>query len=182
MPHVTQAREQFMRTYVIAGALVVGILLAGALYSQGEERQPPCASSEARQFDFWIGSWTVYADDKIAGHNRISSIHSGCTLLEEYEAASTSYEGKSFNYYDPGDARWHQVWVDNSGLRLHLSGTFADGKMVMSGERNARGGKVLDRITWSAGEDGTVRQVWETSEDDGASWKGVFDGRYVRDE
>ena len=75
-----------MRTYVIAAALVVGILLAGPADSQDEERQPPCASSEARQFDFWIGSWTVYANDKIAGHNRISNIHNGCTLLEEYEA------------------------------------------------------------------------------------------------
>ena len=171
-----------MRNHAIAVALISGILLSGAARSQDEESQSPCTSSEAHQFDFWIGAWTVHANGKVAGHNRISSIQNGCTLLEEYEAASSSYEGKSFNYYDPGDGHWHQVWVDNSGLRLHLSGAYADGKMVMSGERTGDEGKILDRITWHAGKDGTVHQVWETSKDDGASWEIVFDGRYERDE
>ena len=82
-------------------------------------------------------------------------------ILEEYEAESSAYEGKSFNYYDPADDSWHQVWVDNGGIRLHLTGGYADGRMVMSGTRGTGDGTVLDRITWHNDAGGTVRQVVE---------------------
>jgi len=124
----------------------------------------------------------VTANERVAGHNRISDILGGCVLLEEYRGERGGYEGKSFNYYDPTDDQWHQVWVDNGGLRLHLSGHFADGKMVLSGERIGKdGAPVTDRITWHANADGTVRQVWDTSTDKGASWKTIFDGLYEKE-
>jgi hypothetical protein len=30
------------------------------------------------------------------------------------------------------------------------------------------------------GDDGTVRQVWEKSKDDGQTWNAVFDGVYTK--
>jgi hypothetical protein len=38
----------------------------------------------------------------------------------------------------------------------------------------------LQRITWSPLEGGAVRQLWEQSDDAGATWAVVFDGRYVK--
>ena len=35
------------------------------------------------------------------------------------------------------------------------------------------------RITWTRDGDG-VRQLWETSKDDGETWEIAFDGRYRR--
>ena len=35
------------------------------------------------------------------------------------------------------------------------------------------------RITWTVDGDG-VRQLWETSKDDGSTWSTAFDGRYRR--
>ncbi len=54
--------------------------------------------------------------------------------------------------------------------------------MVMSGERPARDGSgmVRHRISWTPGEDGSVRQLWEASKDGGATWNVLFDGLYVR--
>jgi hypothetical protein len=164
-------------------AVALGALLAVTpVPAQTPTGTPPCSEPQARQFDFWVGSWTVEAGGKVAGHNHISRIHNGCTLLEEYTAAGGGYEGKSFNYYDPGDGNWHQVWVDNGGLRLHLAGGYEDGHMRMSGKRRKDGGDVIDRITWFDNEDGTVRQLWEVSSDGGETWKAVFDGLYRRDE
>lgn len=140
-----------------------------------------CEADEARQFDFWAGNWKVSANGKVVGHNNISSIQGGCTLLEEYKAASSAYEGKSFNYYDETDASWHQVWVDNSGLRLHLKGGYENGRMVMSGQRTKDGKVITDRISWHNNDDSTVRQVWDVSEDAGKTWKTVFDGHYERE-
>jgi len=161
--------------------LIVGASLAAPLAAQ-DAGTSPCSSPEAAQFDFWVGEWKVTANDRLAGHNRITKILGGCVLLEEYRGERGGYEGKSFNYYDPTDGMWHQVWVDNGGLRLHLAGRFAGGKMVLSGERRGKdGAPVTDRITWSANDDGTVRQHWETSGDSGASWKTAFDGRYEKE-
>jgi len=168
-----------MRTHVAVTLTLCLLLLATT--AGGQDQASPCSSPEARQFDFWVGNWTVHANDKVAGHNNISSMHNGCTIFEQYEAASSPYEGKSFNYYDSNDGKWHQIWVDSSGLRLHLSGEYADGKMVLSGARLKDGAKMIDRITWHNNGDGTVRQVWEVSGDDGKTWEMAFDGRYVRD-
>jgi len=163
--------------------LVLAAIVSLALPAAAQDANTsPCATKEAGQFDFWIGEWKVTASDHLAGHNRITKILGGCVLLEEYRGERGGYEGKSFNYYDPTDGQWHQVWVDNGGLRLHLAGRFTDGKMVLSGERIGQSGApITDRITWHAHPDGTVRQVWDTSTDKGASWKTIFDGLYERE-
>jgi hypothetical protein len=157
--------------------------MPGVVFSQEEApaaaKPRPCSSVEARQFDFWIGEWTVTANGKEAGTNRITSILGGCVLLEEYESPG-GYAGKSFNFYDESTGKWHQTWVDNSGLRLRLTGEFADGRMVLSGTSQRTGKTVIDRITWHNNPDGTVRQVWDVSGDGGATWNTVFDGLYTR--
>jgi len=66
-----------------------------------------------------------------------------------------------------------------SRRRLHLTGGYADGKMVMSGLRMVAGNQVVDRISWHNSEDGSVRQVWEQSSDDGETWTNLFDGLYT---
>jgi hypothetical protein len=163
-------------------ALAPILLAAGPAAAQQPDPKPapppPCGRAEAALFDFWLGDWDVEAKGRVVGRNRITKILGGCTLLEEYSASGGAYEGKSFNYFDSSDSLWHQVWVDNGGTRLHLAGGFADGMMVMSGERAARGQKVVDRISWTDNPDGTVRQLWELSKDKGATWKVLFDGLY----
>ena len=86
--------------------------------------------------------------------------------------------GSSFNWYAPAEDRWHQVWVDNSGTRLDLTGGLENGAMVMSGMRVAQGKSVADRITWTPNDDGTVRQLWDQTSDGGENWTIVFDGLY----
>ena len=40
------------------------------------------------------------------------------------------------------------------------------------------GQRQRDRITWTPNGDGTVRQLWESSTDGGATWSVAFDGTY----
>jgi hypothetical protein len=68
-------------------------------------------------------------------------------------------------------------------LRLVLAGSFANGAMVLEGrhEPDPKTGLVgRERITWTANADGSVRQLWESSKDDGATWSVAFDGLYRR--
>ena len=142
-----------------------------------------CTAAEHRQFDFWIGRWDVFLPDgSRAGENRIEAVAQGCALLESWQGRS-GFSGSSLNSYDPGTRRWHQHWVDSQAGRLVLAGGWDGRSMVLSGESadpKRSGVQLLDRIAWTPRQDGTVRQLWERSEDGGRNWAVVFDGRYVR--
>jgi hypothetical protein len=45
------------------------------------------------------------------------------------------------------------------------------------------GSPIVNRITWSVegGDPDHVRQLWETSKDDGETWSVSFDGYYMRE-
>lgn len=143
----------------------------------------PCASEAHRQFDFWVGDWEVRGPaGKKAGDNRITRIHDGCALLEEWRGLG-NVSGSSFNLYDRQRGVWHQTWVDNGGNLLLLEGTFADGSMTLRGrttERDPAPKVTLHRIQWTPQPDGRVRQLWESSTDDGRTWSVAFDGWYTR--
>ena len=161
--------------------LVVLLAVAGAARAQTPPPPPPpppaCQSDEHRQFDFWLGEWEVFLPGgKKAGDSRIESIAAGCALLENW-SGNGGFSGKSVNMYDRIDQRWHQSWVDSSGSRLDLAGVFAEKRMVLSSAAKAG---PLQRIAWSVNDDGSVRQLWEASSDEGKTWAVQFDGKYVR--
>jgi hypothetical protein len=141
---------------------------------------PGCPAEVRRQFDFWVGDWSVTVNGQHAGDNRIDRILEGCALLENW-TGNGGMSGKSLNFYDPARQQWHQTWIDDRGGSLGLDGKFSDGKMVLSGAKQDQAGKTtINRITWSALPSGQVRQVWEQSSDDGKSWAVAFDGLYTR--
>ena len=170
----------------IACSLVLICLFPAHLPAQEEAPAAPasrCASPEHRQFDFWLGEWDVTSHGTPAGTNHINAIQGGCVLQENWRGAGPGgITGSSFNIYDRERATWHQTWVDSSGTLLLLDGGIVDGSMVLEGERPAPGGKgsVRHRIAWTPNEDGTIRQLWEASQDGGANWSVLFDGLYTR--
>jgi hypothetical protein len=141
----------------------------------------PCSGPEYRQFDFWIGEWDVtLPDGRTAGRNRIEAALDGCTLVEQWTGAGAS-RGTSLNAYDATTKRWHQTWVDNAGQVLRLDGGFGEGRMSMQGVAPGADGKpARQRISWTPLAGGRVRQLWESSADEGATWTVVFDGTYAR--
>ena len=162
----------------LATLLALPAILGHAQTAAPSAPAPACKTAEYRQFDFWIGSWDMYQPNgKKGGESRIEPIASGCALLENWEGGG-GFSGKSLNNYDQADQRWHQTWVDSSGSRLVLAGTLIDKQMVLSSDPAAPG--PLQRITWTPNDDGSVRQLWESSADAGKSWTVVFDGKYVR--
>ncbi len=174
------ARRAANAILALAGAAVVPDASAQAAPASSP---PPCAAAEHRQFDFWIGAWDVFGPaGRQVGTNRIERIADGCALLEQW-TGSGNVTGKSLNIYDTTDGHWHQTWVDSGGTLLMLAGGLVDRSMVMTMSGPAatdRKATVLQRITWTPAPDASVRQLWESSSDDGRNWTVVFDGRYVR--
>jgi hypothetical protein len=142
----------------------------------------PCmVTPEHRQFDFWIGEWNVMTPQgQLAGTNSVQRVVDGCVIFENW-AGSQGGSGKSFNYYDINDGKWHQLWVGSGGGAVNFSGEFKDGAMryqaVSSG---ANGTRTLQRMTFFKLDGDKVRQLWETSTDDGKTWNVAFDGMYVK--
>ena len=136
-----------------------------------------CASPEHHAFDFWIGTWEVTQNGKPAGINRIERLLGGCALLENWRG-SGGVRGHSLNFYDAGRGMWQQTWVDSTGGSLNLEGNFTQGRMQLSSLKS--GVRAADRITWTPGADGSVRQLWEHTDDGGKSWQTAFDGLYRR--
>ncbi len=142
----------------------------------------PCMADERRHaFDFWIGEWTVTADGQFAGTNSIQPILGHCTLFEQWESAAGTF-GKSFNYYEPNDDQWRQIWSDDSGNVIEFTGKAHDGGIFFTAESTspADDAITLHKFEITQVEDGIVRQHWETSTDDGETWAAIWDGRYSR--
>lgn len=162
--------------------LIFAALFPMTIELAAQSAPKPCAAegSKHRQFDFWIGDWDVKVNDKQAGTNEVKLILGECVLFENWTGAGGS-SGKSFNFFNRSNGKWHQTWVDDRGGVLELDGEFTDGAMRFSGEtRDAKGAVTLQKLTFFPISDGRVRQLWESSSDDGQTWKTVFDGLYLR--
>ncbi len=163
--------------FALLGPVAVLLLLAPAV-AVAQGAGAACETSEYRQFDFWLGDWQVSnATGDVVGTNTITVVSGGCGLHERWEGAGGGV-GESLNAYDRRTGSWHQTWVGGRGLVLRLEGGLRDAAMVLEGELREGERVVLQRITWTPDPDGSVRQLWETSEDGGTTWTTAFDGTY----
>lgn len=139
-----------------------------------------CDSPPMHEFDFWLGEWNVHTPDgKLAGTNSIRREYDGCVLHERYTTGH-GYSGESLNIYDAPRKVWHQSWVDNTGLLLLLEGGWRGASMVLEGQTVSPEGQVIrHKISWTPNANGTVRQLWESTDAKG-QWAIAFDGLYSK--
>jgi tetratricopeptide (TPR) repeat protein len=146
-----------------------------------ERKKKPCMFlAEAREFDFWIGDWEVFnpAGQKV-GVNTIQMFAGGCGVLENWTNAGGG-DGKSINYYDATTGKWYQHWIGFDGSALRYAGNFKENAMRFEGETIASGKKTLQKLTFFKLDENTVRQLAETSPDEGKTWTVSYDFKYVR--
>ena len=149
--------------------------------SLDKKRRPCLYSTEAKQFDFWIGEWDVFnPPGQKVGTSVIQQVSAGCGILENWTDAFGG-GGKSINFYDPNTGKWHQYWIGQNGVPNRYSGTYRDGAMRYEGEPLAnKGSQPLNRLTFFNLDANTVRQLAEQSKDDGKTWTVLYDFKYVR--
>jgi hypothetical protein len=160
--------------------LIVGLLVfwSCGLFAQGTAKT--CDSTEHRAFDFWVGEWSVIDPaKKKAGDSKIEIIQNGCVVKESWSSATSKYTGTSYNFYNQEMARWEQLWLDNQGGSLNLKGKRSGDAMVLrsNGKTDDKGVTSYNQITWTANNDGTVRQLWQVFSDDKKP-QIAFDGLY----
>lgn len=164
--------------------IIICNFIVGKTHAQTSPTKKSCAccTEVHRQFDFWLGDWETTANGKVAGNNRIVLLQDSCIIQENWTSASPGYTGTSYNFYNKDIQKWQQIWIDNQGANLILTGErVGDAMILKSGEMtNPKGQKYINRITWTNNPDGTVRQNWEVSKDNEKTWTSIFDGLYQK--
>lgn len=161
--------------------LLLCTLFSGDLLGQSSSNDnvsEACTGPEYRQFDYWIGEWTVKnINGEIIGESKIRRVSNGCAILEEW-SGSSGVSGKSLNFYDSSQQQWRQTWVGGGGMILDLAGSLENGNMTLYDEKKTDEGPVIHRIRWTKLDDGRIEQRWDTSVDDGERWEQAFLGLY----
>ncbi len=168
-----------------APALVLSFAVVLPLGAQQPQAAPPpgCTAAEHRQFDFWLGTWSV-ADTtgRPIGESEITSEFGGCVVRERWNVR-TGRGGESLNGWDRATRRWHQTWMDASGNVWKTDGELVGRSMVLTrtgpSPRDSSS-TLIHRWTWTPSDADHVRQLYEVSPDGGRTWRTAFDGRYVR--
>ncbi len=130
------------------------------------------------QFDFWLGEWDVAWGESDRGINRIERILDGRIIQENF--STQEFQGISVSSYDPERKLWCQTWVDSNGTYLDFTGNFEDGKMILSRDALVRGEACKQRMVWYDIQDGKFEWNWERSDDDGKTWRVLWQIHYVR--
>jgi hypothetical protein len=162
--------------------LLLTIMLFVGSVCMAQSEKCACCTENHKAFDFWIGSWNVTnADGTAAGKNIIEKIQDRCVLKESWTSATGNFTGTSTNFYNLRTEQWEQLWIDNSGTHLKLKGNRVGDQMILSSEKftHTDGNEYVNRITWTANGDGTVRQIWEVLNGDEVV-NVAFDGLYEK--
>ena len=155
------------------------------LVEQARKNQRPCAyTAENRQFDFWVGEWSVTTTQGAvpAGDSKIELILEDCVVQENWKSQNSPYSGKSYNMYNQALKRWEQYWVDNVGGNIFFYGGLKDGVMdYFTDEIPQASGPALKRhLQFIPMGPDKVRQFSRGSTDGGKTWNVEYDFTYSR--
>jgi len=143
----------------------------------------PCDTiAHTRDLDFWVGEWEVFTPAKQrAGQSSVERILSGCVVLENWTGGFGS-SGKSFNWFNTTTKEWQQTWVADQAYSLEYRGGKLEGNTLsfLANTTSATGAPALSRLSLTKLDQDRVRQLFETSTDEGKNWAVTTDLIYVR--
>lgn len=165
-----------MRSFVLAA---LAFCLVPSAQAQMQSR--PCLTEPYADFDFWLGTWDVYTGDRKVGRNVITREEEGCLVLETWTAEGGA-TGQSYNYFDPAQGVWRQVWLSNGLLIDYEGGLDETGSMVLEGTMTTHNDAATTpfRGRWTPMDDGTVQQTFWTYNAETDAWDVWFDANYRR--
>ena len=152
-----------------------------ALVEKQQRAYYPCRYDAGyRALDFWIGDWVVRnAAGFEMGRSHVESSLNGCAI-EETWTGSLGGNGRSLTSYDAANKRWVQHYVSSTGSYNDYAGQTQGKSVVMIAPGGTAAKPAQIRMSFTPLDDGRVRQLMETSSDNGATWTPNFDGYYAK--
>jgi len=173
-------RTSLLARIISAGLLIAGIAMVVPVVAYADDAKP-CAGGEHRQFDYWLGNWSVSYGGPPAGTSKVELALDQCMIVESWDGAR-NHSGKTIFAYSPDDHSWYGMFADNEG-RAHI---FNQGKVsaetaeFQGTSHGPNGETVLNRVKIVRASADKVEQTWEKSADNGATWNMVYRGEYTR--
>ena len=162
--------------------LLLAVFLAFLIQPGRAQAADTCHSAAYHQFDFFVGSWSVTTQaGKKIGTDEVTKEYGGCVIVEKWHDAGDPGGGIGLTGYQIGRKTWHQDFMDDGGFVLSIDGALIGTQMIMRGTDYPSDGKSrLHRVTWTPRRDGSVEELWKTSDDGGKTWRVHFDGIFRR--
>jgi hypothetical protein len=180
--------------------LIVSAALAALTVSADEHSARPCASPEARDFDFWVGDWRIeqqiLSPDgtwmPFAATSSVAPALGGCALVEHWEGRVQFFweemrepvqmKGLSVRAYDPQTKKWYIHWMDTRTPHFGgpYAGNFNAGQGRFFREWESPQGLRTGRITFSDITADSVKWELAVSNDEGQSWTPLWVMRMYR--
>lgn len=181
--HMNRQKETFKRAVPNFITLSILFCLALCINASAAADAAPCsANSENRQFDYWLGNWSIGAPGSSGNaHSTVSLSLDKCLVVENWDGGR-GHSGQNMVGYSADDKTWYGMFADNEG-RVHVftSGKVSSGSAEFEGtSRGPNGESVLNRVKITRLNPNKVEQTWEKSSDNGATWNLVFRGEYSR--
>jgi hypothetical protein len=165
---------------------VIILLFSQLAFAQDDNQtKSNCDCEGCHQFDFWIGEWKAEWKDKDGnineGSNIVNKILDGCVIEENFDGnPAMDFKGKSFSVYNHNHNTWQQTWVDNEGYYMLFSGGMNDDKMILSRKVETTDGPLIQRMIFHNIKKDSFDWDWESSTDNGKSWKLNWKINYLR--
>lgn len=181
-----QMKIQSVLSACLLCGLTAGSLMAeDSLYvSVDTSRTSFCNFPEARQFDFWLGTWSLTwgeGGNAGTGRNVITEELGQCMVEENFSSdGSEPFVGRSVSVYDKKTGQWKQTWTDNRGGYLDFTGGWQDGKMILSRAVVTDSVQYLQRMVWSDITPKALEWNWEQSDDGGDTWQVLWNIHFRR--
>ena len=162
---------------------VCAVIGCAALFFAG----PPagaatCTSQCDGGFEFLVGDWFVKnrAGQPIATDAVWEA--GACTLIEHWRGVNDTGDGLAVTTYRVRRRTWHREALIRSSTVISFEGRTVGRTMVMAAKQYAGSSisPTLHRITWTPKRDGSIEELWQVSNNGGASWHTQFDEFLVR--
>jgi hypothetical protein len=149
---------------VSALVLVVALsILAMPVPAQAQASIP----EEAKQFDFWLGTWNV-GSGGFGGVDKVKRLGKGVAIYEKYTAPGGG--GWSINVYDTRTQTWTQTWYAPGGSYFQVTGKKQGNDIVLVGEWGPPDDRRLLRLSYIEITKDSFTQLYEESRNGGQAW------------
>lgn len=183
---------------ILCGAIAVHAALAGSAGAGQAADGRWCPEAQAREFDFWIGSWDVRnlvratgADpftETGAATDRVYAVLDGCAIVEHWSGqpfpSAGVIEGYSIRAFDPLNGQWDLVllWpIQSPPEFVHLTGRFEDGVGNFHHmSTNEQGDTTWQRLTFTDVSEDAFRWHNGISTVGGAAYASTWEMRFRR--
>ncbi len=172
-----------LHSFITMKSLFLSLFIAVIMSSTTSAKNVvPCSSPECGQFDFWVGDWDLTYNDTVHATNSITKEMGGCLIHEHFKDPAHKYTGESWSVYSPAKKLWQQTWVDDQGAYIVLTGNFTDGKMILfTGPALLPDGtRIQNSMTFHNITPDSFDWEWESTTDDGKTWKNNWHIHYQR--